>query len=86
MQDVGLYDRTVEAFQYTLDTYETSRDLAEHYVPIYVNQTRENVGPMLSKAAGHAQWAWTETKVYGNKAVEKVTAKPISLSMDGQNS
>ena len=72
LQDVGLYDKTVEAFQYTLETYETSKELAEHYVPIYVNQTRENVGPMLSKAAGHAQWAWAETKVYGNKAVEKV--------------
>ena len=38
LSDIGMYDRTVEAFQYSLDTYQSGRDLAETYLPLAVNQ------------------------------------------------
>jgi len=71
LSDIGMYDRTVSAFRYSLETYQSGRDLAEIYLPIAVNQTRHNVGPALAKAAQKAQWAWTETKLMGNNAMEK---------------
>jgi len=71
LSDIGMYERTVEAFQYSLDTYQSGRDLAETYLPLAVNQTRQNVGPALTKAAQRAQWAWSETKLMGNNAIEK---------------
>jgi len=71
LADIGLYERTVESWQYSLDTLAAGRDLAETYLPLAVNQTRHNVGPALDKATQKAQWAWTQTKLFGNDAVEK---------------
>jgi len=71
LQDVGMYDRAVDTFHFTVDSFETSREIAEHYLPIYINHTRENLGPALTKAAQQAQWAWTQAAATGSDALQK---------------
>jgi len=71
LRDVGMYDRAVDAFHFTVDSFETSREIAEHYLPIYINHTRENVGPAVTKAAQQAQWAWTQAAATGADALQK---------------
>ena len=77
-----MYDRAVDAFHFTVDSFETSREIAEHYLPIYINHTRENLGPALTKAAQQAQWAWTQAAATGSDALQKVIFSPLSLKAD----
>ena len=79
LQDVGMYDRAVDAFHFTVDSFETSREIAEHYLPIYINHTRENLGPALTKAAHQAQWAWTQAAATGSDALQKVIFSPLNF-------
>merc|ERR1712111_247771 len=42
LADIGLYERTVESWQYSLDTLAAGRDLAETYLPLAVNHKRHS--------------------------------------------
>ena len=74
-----MYDRAVDAFHFTVDSFETSREIAEHYLPIYINHTRENLGPALTKAAQQARWAWTQAAATGSDALQKVIFSPLNF-------
>jgi len=71
LKDIGMYERTLDAYFYTLDTYDLGYAYAEFYVPFYYNKTRENLGPLIDKAATNANWAFQETKKMGPVVIDK---------------
>jgi len=71
LKDIGMYEHALDAYYYTLDTYDMGYAYAEFYVPYYYNQTRKNLGPMLDTATTNAKWAFEETKKFGPVVVDK---------------
>merc|ERR1711972_1204635 len=71
LQDVGLYEQTLDVYFIALDTYDLGKAYTGYYVPLYYNRTRAAVGPAMDKAADQARWAYQETAKMGPIIVEK---------------
>lgn len=71
LKDIGMFEHALDAYYYTLDTYDLGYAYAEFYLPLYYNQTRESLGPIVDTAAQNAKWAFEETKKMGPVVIDK---------------
>ena len=72
LQDIGMYESTVNAYDYSVETYAFGKAWAEENLPVYYNKTRENVGPLIQEANVQLKWALEEAKKAGPMVVTKV--------------
>ncbi len=74
LSDVGLYEHTVVAAEFTVRTYGDVRVWSEKNVPVYYKETVTFIEPYRKRGVELAGDAWVWTKKTSYTAVDKVIA------------
>lgn len=68
LQDIGIYDQTVEYYDFGVDLYLVSKEWTQVKLPIYYEAAKENAGPFVTTVGTKMNSAWNE----GKKGVSNV--------------
>jgi len=64
LEDIGLYDKTIEYHQFGSDLYLVSKEWTMVKLPIYYEAAKENAGPFATTLSVKIGVAWNEVKEF----------------------
>ena len=71
LQDIGIYNQTIEYYEFSFELYLVGKEWAQVKFPMYYKSAKENAGPFITTLNTKLTMGWGEGKKFVSHLMEK---------------